>query len=209
MVIDLVQVPSFSGYGGATLHLAIDHAEHQRRQQAGLDKAIGHGFGGLDHLMAVPDGIPVPLASLNTEQQTYYRQAPAGICTIHDGQVTRHVVRPCRVVLATVESPTASRGALGSASRFAPFCTHTVIIRRLPHRKHFNYLHEYDFYGIGVTYQRPDGGTEPIVEPRPWVPIRHTPAAWYFAEQAYGAYLDTIHAPVPVTVQPVTEPQEF
>ncbi|MFJ2202410.1 hypothetical protein [Streptomyces violaceusniger] len=184
-----VQVPSFSGYGGATLHLAIDPAEHERRQAAGIGPVTGHGFGGLDHLMALPAGLPVPVSELTEEQQKYVRQAPAAICTIDDGQVTRHAIRPCRVVLATVESPSAGKLALNSAGRFAPFCPRRVVIRRLPHRKHFNYLADYDFYGVGVTLQHPDGTTEPVLDPAPWRPKRHTPAGWWFAERAYTEYL--------------------
>jgi hypothetical protein len=185
-----VEVPSFSSYGGATLHLAIDAAEHQRRQAAGIGPVTGHGFGGLDHLMALPAGMPVPLAELTKEQQKYVRRAPAAICTIEDGQVTRHAIRPCRVTLATVHSPSASKLALASAGRFAPFCPRAVVILRLPHRKTFNYLSDYDFYGVGVILKHPDGTTEPILDPAPWRPMRHTPAGWWFAERAYTAYLE-------------------
>ncbi|CAM5494940.1 MULTISPECIES: hypothetical protein [Streptomyces] len=185
-----VEVPSFSGYSGATLHLAIDPAEHQRRQAAGIGPVTGHGFGGLDHLMALPAGLPVPVSSLTEEQQKYVRRAPAAIVTVEDGQVTRHAIRPCRVVLATVESPSASKMALEAAGRFAPFCPRRVVIRRLPHRKHFNYLHDYDFYGVGVTLQHSDGSTEPVLDPRPWRPARHTPAGWWFVERAYAAHIE-------------------
>ncbi|WP_050800436.1 hypothetical protein [Streptomyces himastatinicus] len=183
-----VQVPSFSGYGGATLHLAIDPAEHQRRQAAGIGPVTGHGFGGLDHLMALPAGMPVPVDSLTREQQKYVRRAPAAICTIEDGQVTRHAIRPCRVALATVHSPSACKTALESASRFAPFCARRVVIRRRTHWPES--LTEFDFYGIGVSFENGDGTLETLVEPEPWIPKRHTPVAWWFAERAYAAYLE-------------------
>lgn len=187
-----VEVPSFPGYGGATLHLAIDPAEHQRRQAAGIGPVTGHGFGGLDHLMALPAGLPVPVAELTKEQRAYVRRAPAAICTIQDGQVTRHAIRPCRVTLATVRSATACKTALDSASRFAPFCARRVIVKRLSKNAfaRINDLAEFDFYGIGIILEKSDGSVETVVEPRPWRPKRHTPAGWWFAERAYTAYLE-------------------
>lgn len=184
----LVQVPSFHGYTGATLHLNIDQAEHQRRQNTGTMHGTGHGFGGLDHLMALPAGLPVPLKELTPAQQKYVRSAPTGILTVDDGHVTRHVIRPCRVALATVRSRHATKLSLDSASRFAPFCNRTVIIERHHPRMDGN-LFEFSFYGIGVDLQHPDGTTENLVPARPWKPMRHTPAGWWFAERAYAAYL--------------------
>ncbi|MGY0065191.1 hypothetical protein ACWY4P_53725 (plasmid) [Streptomyces sp. LZ34] len=186
-----VQVPSFPGYSGAILHLAIDPAEHQRRQAAGIGPVTGHGFGGLDHLMALPAGLPVPVDSLTKAQRSYVRRAPAAICTVEDGQVTRHAIRPCRVMLATVRSATACKTALESASRFAPCCARRVLVQRRP--RMVESLTEFDFYGIGVVLEHDDGTTETLVEPEPWRPKRHTPAAWWFAERAYTAYLD--HTP--------------
>jgi hypothetical protein len=197
-----VDVPSLTGgYTNATLTLAIDQAEHERRQAAGLGTVTGHGFGGLDHLMALPHGLPVPLDSLDKYQQAYVRKAPAGICTVHDGHVTRHAVRPCRITMATVRYNTTYKMALDSASRFAPFCARQVIVKRLDkdafHR--INRLAEFDWYGIGVLLEHEGGELETVVKPRPFVPKRHTPAAWWFAEQAYAAYLDHIHAPERIT----------
>lgn len=185
---DTVLVPSFPGYGGATLHLAIDPAEHQRRQAAGIGPITGHGFGGLDHLMALPAGLPVPVDSLTEAQRAYVLRAPAVICTIHDGQVTRHAIRPCRVTLATVRSATACKTALESAGRFAPFCARAVVITRRP--RMVETLTEFDFWGIGAVLEHADGTTETLVEPAPWRPMRHTPAGWWFAERAYTAYLE-------------------
>ncbi|MFG2276719.1 hypothetical protein ACGFNY_44045 [Streptomyces chartreusis] len=189
---DLVAVPSFSGYSGATLHLAIDQAEHQRRQKAGLRLATGHGFGGLDHLMALPHGLPVPLNTLDKRQRAYVRRAPAGICTIHDEHVTRHATRPCRITLATVRYDALYKMALDSASRFAPMCARQVIVKRLSKNAfdRINDISEFDFYGIGIVLEHPDGSLETVLEPRAWQPKRHTPAAWFFAEQAYGSYLE-------------------
>lgn len=191
-----VDVPSMTGgYTHATLTLAIDETEHARREAAGLRLVVGHGFGGLDHLMALPHGLPVPLDSLDKHQRAYVRKTPPGIVSVTDGQVTRHAVRPCRVTMATVHYNALYKTALNSASRFAPFCARRVIVKQLTkdafHR--INELAEFDFYGIGVLLEHTDGSLETVVEPRPWVPKRHTPAAWWFAEQAYASYLE--HAP--------------
>ena len=183
-------VPSWSGYPDATLHLDLDDTEHQRRQAAGLGVVTGHGFGGLDVLMALPHGLPVPLAGLDDRQRAYVRRAPAGICTTADGHVVRHAIRPCRVALATVRAKSASLAAMESCGRFAPFCARQVIITRPPTLRNPERLLEFGFYGIGVILQHAGGELETLVEPRPWVPKRHTAAAWWFAERAYGQFLD-------------------
>lgn len=191
-----IDVPSLTGgYTEATLTLAIDQAEHKRRQAAGLTVATGHGFGGLDHLMALPHGLPVPLDTLDKHQRAYVRKAPASICTVHNGHVTRHAIRPCRVTMATVHYKTTYKMALHSASRFAPFCSRRVVVERLPKSAfdRINDLTEFEFYGIGVVLEHSDGALETVVEPRPFQPKRHTPAAWWFAEQAYSAYLKHAH----------------
>ena len=187
---------SIGGYTGAELTLDIDQAEHERRAAAGIGVVTGHGFGGLDVLMALPHGLPVPLADLTPYQRKYVRRAPAGICTAADGQVTRHAVRPCRVTMATVRYDTTYRMALNSASRFAPFCSRQVIVKRLDKDafRRINTLAEFDFYGIGIVLEHADGTEETVVEPRPWRPMRHTPAGWWFAERAYAQYLASVTA---------------
>lgn len=184
-------VPSFSGYSGAELTLDIDQTENDRRAAAGIGVITGHGFGGLDVLMALPHGLPVPLADLTKQQRAYIRRAPAGICTVTDGQVTRHATRPCRVTMATVRYATTYRMALNSASRFAPFCARQVVVKRLPKDAfaRVNDQAEFDFYGIGIVLEHTDGTLETVVEPHQWRPMRHTPAGWWFAERAYGQYL--------------------
>lgn len=115
---DLVTVPGFYGYTGATLHLAIDETERQRRQEAGLG-AIGSPDV-LAVLMALPHGEPIPWQNLTRYQQHVVRRAPAGVFAVVKtsrtrGFVTRLAVRPCRIVRATgadghLEMP--ERGAL-------------------------------------------------------------------------------------------------
>ena len=197
-MIDTVQVPCLTGgYTDATLTLVIDETEHARRQAAGLRLAVGHGFGGLDHLMALPHELPVPLDTLDRHQRAYVRRAPAAICSVRSGHVTRHVVRPCRITMATVRYNTTYKLALDSASRFAPFCARQVVVKRLDRDafRRINRLAEFDWYGIGVVLEREDGDLETVVEPRPFQPKRHTPAAWWFAERAYDSFLTTLTTP--------------
>lgn len=84
---------------------------------------------------------------------------------------------------------TRRRRTLDSASRFAPFCARRVIVKRLPKDAfaRIKDLAEFDFYGSGIILEKPDGSLETVVEPRPWRPMRHTPAGWWFAERAYTA----------------------
>lgn len=121
-----VTVPASDGFGKAELQLDIDDAEHERRRAAGLGVATGHGFGGLDVLMTLPHGLPVPVADLTDHQRAYVRRAPAGLCTVAGQNVTR----PCRVTLATVRTNSPTRMALDAASQFAPFCARRVVITR-------------------------------------------------------------------------------
>ena len=188
---ELVQVPSFRGYKGATLHLDINAEEHERRQAAGLG-AI-HRIGLLHALLTLPAGMPVQEAQLALRDRAHVRRAPAGIVDRAHGMVTRQAVRPCRITLATVRTATCSKTALESAGRFAPMCARAVIARIRPAMPET--LIEFDFWGVGIYLEHPDGVLETLVEPAPWVPKRHTPAGWSFTEQAYAAYLTRTATP--------------
>lgn len=187
----LATVPATAGFGIAELHLDIDDAEHERRRAAGLGVATGHGFGGLDVLMALPHGLPVPLPALTDRQRAYVSRAPAGICTVTGNHVVRHVTQPCRVRLATVRATSASQLALDAADKFTAFCARRVIIARAPSLRSPEKLLEFGYYGIGVCLQHPAGELETLVEPRLWRPRRrHTPEGWWFAEASYRQFLD-------------------
>lgn len=189
---DLVAVPSFSGYSGATLHLAIDHTEHQRRQDRHMGPVLD--WTALETCLSLPHGEPVPWQALTIRQQDSIRRAPAHVFRItgrrHQPTVTRILLRPCRIVRATVRSATASATALGKVTSFAPMCERSLIVTRRPRMPET--LIEFGFWGAGL-YLDHDGELETLVEPTPWRPMRHTPAGWRFTEQAYGSYLK--HAP--------------
>ncbi len=191
-----VQAPSPRGYRAATLHLTIDPAEHARRQEAGLGHISDSHCALLDTLMSLPPGIPVPHDDLTERQQADVRRAPAGILDLTLGIVTRYAIRPCRVDLATVHAP-CTRDSIGRTSSYAPFCTRAVVAPAPPRCNYL--LSEANLWGVGVFLDHGNGELETLVEPEPWRPKRHTPAAWRFAEAAYASYLT--HTPTPETTK--------
>lgn len=160
------------------LHIALDPAEHARRTGAGLGGI--YSYGQLDLLLGLPVGMPVPVASLDARDRRTLKRLPAGAVTVTSGMVTRHAVRPCKVMLATVRG-TVTQATMTRAGRFAPFCSRTIIT---PTRPRADKLFEADFYGIGVVLEH-DGQQETLVEPRPWRLMRHTCSGWAFVERAY------------------------
>lgn len=191
---DTVEVPSLTGgYTDAILTLAIDQTEHARRQDRGIGPVLD--WRSLETCLALPHGEPVPWQALTICQQDSIRRAPAHVFRItgrqHQPTITRILLRPCRIVRATVRSATASATALGKVTSFAPFCERSLIVSHRPRMPET--LIEFGFWGVGL-YLDHDGELETLVEPTPWRPMRHTAAGWRFAEQAYGSYLDHIHA---------------
>lgn len=179
-----VVVPA-PGARGAELHVTVDPAEHQRRQDAGCGPIVH--LGALGQLLALPAGIPVNLASLPDRELRALGSIPRGAATVAGGYVTRHAVRPAVVRLAVVRSATACESALDRAGAFAPFCARTVVVKRRPALPET--LIEFDFWGVGIVWDH-DGEWETLVEARPWRLGRHTAAGWRFVEQAYAAVLD-------------------
>jgi hypothetical protein len=117
---------------GATLHLTLDAAEHQRRTESAASPILDPAS--LDLLLALPVGIPVAVGALSWSQQQAVRRLPRGAADRTRTHVTRQAVRPCRIDLATVSGPP-TRKSLGRAGWFAPFCSRTLIIPRVPRRK--------------------------------------------------------------------------
>lgn len=191
---DVIALPHWSQHN-TTLLVSLDVAEHARREATETGPVPYDSMGLLDALMALPEGIEVPLRSLERQydRRKVRSAAPAGAVDVFQGpgglHVVRRAVRPLRVHLAVVSGP--PRPALDRASSFAPFCARAAFIRRHPGD---DYLFEASFYGIGVavgltsptTY--PDGPAA-LLAPEPWVSKRHTPAGWNFAETAYKQLL--------------------
>ncbi|MFJ6069092.1 hypothetical protein ACIQHU_39385 [Streptomyces tendae] len=182
-----VEVPSFHGYSGATLHLTIDDTEHTRRQTAGLGPVTNWSI--LNTCMNLPHNEPLPWRSLSPRDREDVHRAPQGVFAFtgpHRQTVTRLLLRPCRIVQATVRAATASATALGKATQFAPMCERSLIITRRPRTP--DTLIEFGYWGVGL-YLDHGGELETLVEPAPWRPQRHTPAGWRFTERAYATYL--------------------
>lgn len=159
----------------------LDHAEHDRRTaaQAGwLDD-----FRPLEVLMELPVGIEVPRSSLGPALRPEIRRLPKGSAAVDRVNVTRLAVRPLRVDLIVAHASTFRRG-LVAASRFAPFSRRAMLLERVPQGLDEK-LFEANFYGVGVL--APDGNDDVrmLLEPDEWRAIRHTTAAWRFAEEVY------------------------
>lgn len=178
-----VVLPHAPQVRSASLLVAVDPVEDARRRTAGLGAVTD--MVALTLLLALPAGFPVPVASLSVRDRRALRRLPAGAVEVSGGEVVRLAVKPLRAVLATVTG-TCSQTALGKASSFAPFCARRVLTRVRPTMPET--LIEFDFYGVGITHRASDGSEETLVEPRPWRPMRHTPAGWRFIEQAYEQY---------------------
>ncbi|MFH9426039.1 hypothetical protein [Streptomyces sp. NPDC017529] len=188
---ETVAVPSFSGCSGATLHLAIDPTEHQRRQDRRAGPVLSPDV--LETCLSLPHAEAVPWQALTTRQQNVVRHTPGHVFRITGSRrepvVTRLLLRPCRIVRAAVRSATACATVLGKVTSFAPMCERSLIITRRPRMET---LIEFGFWGVGL-YLDHSGELETLVEPEPWRPMRHTPAAWRFTEQAYASYLAHTH----------------
>lgn len=157
-----------------------DAAEHARRRHAGAERL--DRMAALETLLTLPVSIPVPLASLEARQRRAVRALPAGAADRDRTTVTRRAVRPVRVDLAVVRAAGWSQG-LRDAGRFAPFCRRAMLLTRRPAHLEER-LAEADFYGIGV-FLATEHGVEMVLAPEEYRPVRHTAAAWCFAEELY------------------------
>lgn len=164
----------------ALVFYRFDATEHSRRRRAGM-KALT-GIGPLETLLTLPVDMPVPLESLSAKDRAAVRRLPAGSADRDRREITRHAVRPLHVDLAVVTAEQPRRG-LEAATRFAPFCSRAVLLRR-PAPRMDDFLNEASFYGVGVLVDSPCG-IEMVLEPRAYRPRRHTAAAWNFTEELY------------------------
>lgn len=164
----------------ALVFYRFDATEHARRQSAAMTALTGMQT--LETLLTLPVDMPVPLDSLSAGHQAALRRLPAGSVHRDRREITRRAVRPLHVDLAvlTGQQP---RHALEAATRFAPFCSRAVLLRR-PAPRMDDFLNEASFYGVGVLLDSPCD-IEMVLQPRPYRPQRHTAAAWNFTEELY------------------------
>jgi hypothetical protein len=156
-------------------------ARRLRTSAARLDN-----LGVLQTLLELPVGLPVERAMLSPRLQAGIRRLPAGAADLDRRQVVRRAVRPLVVDLAVVRATTAGwRDGLRRASRFAPFCRRALFLDAFPTARE-DLLMEAAFYGVGVLVRTgAEEGTVMALEPRPYRPQRHTPAAWCFTEEIH------------------------
>lgn len=167
----------------------LDHTEHERR--AAADAGWLDDFRPLEVLMNLPVGERVPRAALSPEMRFEIRRLPKGCADVDRRSVTRLAVRPLRVDLIVTQAPSFKRG-LHAVSQFAPFSRRAMLLSKVP-RKLDEKLFEADFYGVGVLVA--DGNeVRMLVEPAEYKAIRHTVAAWRFAEQVYRLAVTTRQA---------------
>lgn len=157
-----------------------DVCEHRRRREAGTGAL--RRIDVLELLMGLPEGEPVPIASLGEVERRALKAMPPGVVVRQDGNVIRRAIEPVRVALAVVPA----RGwdsALEKVERFTPFCARAVLVEGTLRRR-ADALMQADFYGIGLWIASGDG-VDVLVPPRPFVRKRYTAAGWRFAEDVY------------------------
>lgn len=176
----------FSALGTeALLCFYLDREEHGRRQGEGLGAVVDVGV--LDVLLGLPLGRPIGHASLGERERRAIAKAPSGYLRVDDESVIRLACPPVNVELAVISARGWRRG-LEQAGRFAPFCARAIVLDRAP-RDLLAACVEADFYGVGLFLMNEDSGVEMLVAPEPYRAMRFSARIWWFAEEAYGAYL--------------------
>ncbi len=176
----------FRALGAETLLcFDLDQEEHCRRRGEGLGGVVDVGV--LDLLLGLPLGRRVGHASLGGRERRAVAKAPSGCLRVGDDSVIRVARPPVNVALAVISARGWRRG-LEQAGRFAPFCARTIILERAP-RDLLAACVEADFYGVGLFLMNEDSGVDMLVSPEPYRAARMSARIWWFAEEAYGAYL--------------------
>jgi hypothetical protein len=159
-----------------------------RPDQAEVARRRGHGVGSfteiemLDALMGLPIGSPISWNELTNAERALVDRAPSGAIERRGGQVVRRAVAPLSVLFAVVAANDWHAG-LRRAGQFAPFCARAMLLPALP-ADWEDARTQASYFGIGVG-MFVDGQLRMLVTPRPYVRKRHTPAQWWFAEEAY------------------------
>ncbi len=188
-----VNVP---GYRCDRLEFDLDFGEHQRRQAASL--GAFPDFRTIETLMTLPGGCPIDYQGLSEMWRKEVRRAvvkhPGAIEVDRAGwnqsNITRLAVPPVQDCLALVYGKRFAMGHLNRAARFAPMGRRGVVYPPGVAEKADPFdVVQYGFYGVGVGVHDGDG-VRWLLEPRDYVRYRFTAAAWWFAEMAYGQWLE-------------------
>jgi hypothetical protein len=159
-----------------------------RPDQAEVARRRAHRVGSfteidiLDALMGLPAGLPVAWNELTDAERALVDRAPRGAIERHGERVVRWAVAPVSVLFAVVAANDWHSG-LKRAGRFAPFCARAMLLPTLPPDWDDARM-QASYYGIGICIFL-DMRLHMLVRPRPYVRRRHTPAQWWFAEEAY------------------------
>jgi hypothetical protein len=157
-----------------------DEAEVARRRVQKVEPLIELDV--LDGLMGLPVGVPVAVVDLTERECARLRRIPHGAVE-HDGDlVVRRAVAPLSVHFALVGARD-WRVGLTRAGRFAPYCARAVLLPAAQ-AEWGDVRAQASFFGIGVCVFA-EGQLRVLVEPRPYVRMRHTPAQWWFVEETY------------------------
>jgi hypothetical protein len=169
--------------GPAALLYEVDETEVARRG--------GHGLGALDRLdvldvlMSLPRDLAVPWTDLALADCGLLSDLPPGVVDRSGTGVVRRLSAPLEPRLALVAAPD-WRSGVKKAGRFAPYCSRSVVLR---HGLAGDELAEANlrasFFGVGLCVLR-DDELHTVCEPKPYARRRHTPAQWWFAEDAWG-----------------------
>jgi hypothetical protein len=125
----------------------------------------------------------VPRGSLTGRERHLLRSLPAGSIEFAGETVIRRAMVPLSVELAAVRASDWRRG-LDQASLFAPFCSRTVVLSRVPEDADVM-LAEAAYYGIGVAVTE-TGEVRVLADPEPFRKQAHKAAGWWFAEEVYA-----------------------
>jgi hypothetical protein len=136
----------------------------------------------LDALMGLPAGLPVAPNELTDAERALVDRAPGGAIERRGGQVVRRAVAPVSVLFAVVAANDWHSG-LKRAGRFAPFCARAMLLPALP-ADWDDARTQASYFGTGICVFV-DAQLRMLVTPRPYARKRHTPAQWWFAEEAY------------------------
>jgi hypothetical protein len=158
----------------------LDHAEVARRREHQLGALTDLDV--LDALMGLPVGMPVEQSSLTKAERALVDRLPAGVVEHRGEQLVRLAAAPLSVQSAVVAARNWKTG-LKQAGRFAPFCVRAILLPAVP-ADVSELQTQASFFGVGVGVSV-EGQMQLLVEPAPYEQTRHTPAQWWFAEEAY------------------------
>jgi len=166
--------------------VAINDAERDRRHRAGLGALTD--LATLDGLLNLPLGWPVNIADLTDTERRLVARLPDSAVehrALIDATVIRWVQPVLRVLNAAVRARSWRIG-LARVSRFAPYCTRSLILLSDPSESERDYAcWECCYHGVGLITTTT--GATPLVAPQPFprTTQRHTARSWWFTEEVY------------------------